>query len=139
MPECTVKIERTSPKAIMPKKANDSDACFDLFLPDNAIVEANSSAVFDIGIAIEMPEGWEAQVRGRSGLAKKGILVHNGTIDYLYRQNIGVIVHNLAATAYQFSAGDRIAQLKFSRVWDVVVTEAKVTPTSRGGFGSTGR
>ena len=96
------------------------------------------------GLHIELPEGYEAQVRPRSGLAfKKGITVLNspGTIDADYRGDIGVILINHSNEEFAVNNGDRIAQLvisKFEKVdWE---TSDEINSTSRGdsGFGSTG-
>ena len=96
------------------------------------------------GLHIELPEGYEAQVRPRSGLAfKKGITVLNspGTIDADYRGDIGVILINHSNEEFAVKSGDRIAQLvisKFEKVdWE---TSDEINSTSRGdsGFGSTG-
>jgi len=96
------------------------------------------------GLHIELPEGYEAQVRPRSGLAfKKGITVLNspGTIDADYRGDIGVILINHSNEEFAVNSGDRIAQLvisKFEKVdWE---TSDEINSTSRGdsGFGSTG-
>ena len=96
------------------------------------------------GLYIELPEGYEAQVRPRSGLAlKKGISVLNspGTIDADYRGDIGVILINHSDKEFIVKSGDRIAQLvisKFEKVdWE---TSNEINSTSRGdsGFGSTG-
>ena len=96
------------------------------------------------GLHIELPEGYESQVRPRSGLAfKKGITVLNspGTIDADYRGDIGVILINHSNEEFVVKSGDRIAQLvisKFEKVdWE---TSDEINSTSRGdsGFGSTG-
>ena len=132
-------VELRHPRAQMPRKAHPSDACFDLYLPEAAALAPGETAALDLGLAIQLEEGWEAQVRGRSGLAKRGIWVHLGTIDHLYRQNVWVILHNLSPESVQFAAGDRIAQLKVSRVEEVEVTVGCIEATQRGGLGSTGR
>ncbi|WP_448583507.1 dUTP diphosphatase [Thermocrinis sp.] len=97
------------------------------------------------GIAIELPEGYEAQVRPRSGLAiKHGITILNapGTIDSDYRGEIKVILINLGSEDFVIRRGDRIAQLVFAPVVRVQWEEVQeLTPSLRGdnGFGSTGR
>lgn len=101
-------------------------------------------AIIPTGIFIELPEGYEAQVRPRSGLAvKKGITVLNspGTIDADYRGEIGVILVNLSKEPFQVKAGDRVAQLVIARheraEW-VETKELSATERGSGGFGSTG-
>ena len=96
------------------------------------------------GIAIELPAGYEAQVRPRSGLAlKHGITMPNGpgTIDPGYRGEIRVILLNLGAEAYTVHAGDRIAQLIIARYEAVEWDESALAGSERGagGFGSSGR
>ncbi len=96
------------------------------------------------GLFIELPIGFEAQVRPRSGLAaKKGITVLNspGTIDADYRGEIGVILVNLSKEDFVIENGERIAQLiiaKHERAEWQVVTELSETLRGEGGFGSTG-
>lgn len=138
-PDTRVHVELRHPAARMPTQAHPGDACFDLSTPEAVTVQPHATVAVDTGLAIELQEGWEAQVRGRSGLAKRGILVHPGTIDYLYRQNLWVLVHNLTAEPYTFAAGDRLAQMKVSRVWHVELADAPVAATHRGGLGSSGR
>lgn len=136
---CKLRVELSHPEAKMPRKANPSDACFDLYLPENVEVAPGETVSLNLGICIELEQGWEAQIRGRSGLAKRGFWVHNGTIDHLYRQNLWIIAHNLSSQNFSFKSGDRIAQLKVSRVWPVELVQAKVEKSERGGLGSTGR
>jgi dUTP pyrophosphatase len=96
------------------------------------------------GLYIELPEGFEAQIRPRSGLTlKKGLTVLNtpGTIDADYRGEIGVIVINLSNDEVEISNGERICQMvvtKFEKVDLVEVDEINETPRAAGGFGHTG-
>lgn len=96
------------------------------------------------GIFIALPNGYEAQVRSRSGLAlKKGVAVLNapGTIDADYRGEIGVILINLSNEAFEVQDGDRIAQLIIAKheqaIWHIV-ENLEDTTRGTGGFGSTG-
>ena len=96
------------------------------------------------GVFLEIPEGYEAQVRPRSGLAlKKGVTVLNspGTIDADYRGEVGVILINLSNEDFVIENGERIAQLVFAKVeqaqWLEVETLSDTT-RGEGGFGSTG-
>lgn len=102
-------------------------------------------ALIKTGLFLEIPEGYEAQVRPRSGLAlKKGITVLNspGTIDADYRGEVGVILVNLSNEAFVIEDGDRIAQMIFARFeqaqWEEV-QELSTTERGEGGFGSTGK
>ena len=101
-------------------------------------------AIVPTGLYMELPVGYEAQVRPRSGLAaKKGITVLNapGTIDADYRGNVGVILVNLSNEDFTVENGERIAQMiiaKHERAeWEEVVTLSE-TDRGEGGFGSTG-
>lgn len=101
-------------------------------------------ALIPTGIYLSIPEGYEAQVRARSGLAiKHGITLANGigTIDSDYRGEIGVILINLGQEAYTINRGDRIAQLvivKYERVEFELVSDLDSTERGKGGFGHTG-
>lgn len=96
------------------------------------------------GLFIELPVGYEAQVRPRSGLAaKKGITVLNapGTVDADYRGEIGVILVNLSNDDFTIENGERVAQLviaKHERAEWIEVSELSETSRGEGGFGSTG-
>ena len=113
-------------------------------LTDFIILKPLGRTLVKTGIFIEIPEGYEAQVRPRSGLAlKKGITVLNspGTIDADYRGEIGVILINLSNEDFVIENGERIAQMVFSSVvqaqWLEVETLSE-THRGEGGFGSTG-
>ena len=113
-------------------------------LNDVIILKPLGRTIVKTGIFIEIPEGYEAQVRPRSGLAlKKGITVLNspGTIDADYRGEIGVILINLSNEDFVIENGERIAQLVFSSVEQAQWIEVEMlseTNRGEGGFGSTG-
>ncbi len=113
-------------------------------LNDVIILKPLGRTLVKTGIFIEIPEGYEAQVRPRSGLAlKKGITVLNspGTIDADYRGEIGVILINLSNEDFVIENGERIAQLVFSSVEQAQWLEVEMlseTHRGEGGFGSTG-
>ena len=108
------------------------------------ILEPGARALIPTGLAIELPSGYEAQVRPRSGLALNfGVTVLNspGTIDADYRGEIGVILVNLGAHPFEVKRGARIAQLVVSRAERLAIEESGAledTARSAGGFGSTG-
>ena len=116
-------------------------------VPENApvILAAGAYALVPTALTIALPDGYEAQVRPRSGLAAKhGVTVLNspGTIDADYRGEIGVLLINHGATAFTITRGERIAQMVIAQVTRAeLVTVAALTETDRGagGFGSTGR
>lgn len=111
---------------------------------EDFILHPGARALVPTGIFIELPEGYEAQIRPRSGLAfKYGITVLNtpGTIDADYRGEIGVILINHGNVPFKISNGDRIAQMVFLKVEKpklVLVDELEDTERGDGGFGHTG-
>jgi len=113
-------------------------------VPEPSTLKPLQRAIVKTGLFIELPIGYEAQVRPRSGLAaKKGITVLNapGTIDADYRGEIGVILVNLSNEDFTIENGERIAQLviaKHERVAWKEVDELEETMRGSGGFGSTG-
>lgn len=127
------------PKYETPQSAGaDLRSRIDIFVP------ANGRVLVPTGLFIALPDGYEAQVRPRSGLAlKKGITVLNtpGTIDADYRGEIGVILFNTTNEDFEVKAGDRIAQLVLNKVeqikW-IEVDELDATKRGDGGFGHTG-
>ena len=141
-----VPINNKSPYEL-PKYATPSSAGLDLraVLTSEITLEPLERKVVGTGSKIAIPEGYEAQVRPRSGLsAKHGITVLNspGTIDADYRGEIGIILINLSSESYTLNPGERIAQLVFSKVEQVNwIIESDLDETSRGqgGFGSTGK
>ncbi len=140
-----IRIQRLRPEAQLPGYAHGplEDAGLDLHAAEDALLEPNVPALVPTGLAIEIPPGYEAQVRPRSGLAAKhAIIVPNspGTIDPGYRGEVRVILLNLGRQAYQIHRGDRIAQLVLARYEAVEWEETGLTETKRGagGFGSSG-
>lgn len=118
------------------------DLCADIKRP--IILNPKEFYIIPTGISIELPEGYEAQVRPRSGLASKygiGILNSPGTIDADYRGEIKVILFNFGKETVRIKRGDRIAQIVFSRVIKVRfkrVKELNRTARGSGGFGHSG-
>jgi dUTP pyrophosphatase len=114
-------------------------------LGEDVVILPLGRALISTGIRLEIPEGCEAQVRPRSGLAvSRGVTVLNspGTIDSDYRGEIKVVLINLGSESFTVKNGDRIAQLVFSPVIRAVLEPVPaLSETSRGsgGFGSTGR
>ena len=98
--------------------------------------------VIPCGFAFEIPDGYELQVRPRSGLSKRGVHVDLGTIDSDYRGEVGVIVTNLSEEPFIINDGDRIAQGIIAPVWQASFAPADELSDSQrgaGGFGSTGK
>jgi len=143
----TVKVKKLTPTAMIPEYQTSGAAGMDLHadieLP--LVLQPRQAVLISSGISIEIPPGFEAQVRSRSGLAlKQNITVLNspGTIDSDYRGKIGAILFNHGDTQQTINPGDRIAQLVFCPVAKAhleVVEELSDTDRGSGGFGSTGK
>ncbi|MDR2901227.1 MAG: dUTP diphosphatase [Treponema sp.] len=137
---------KTDPLAILPQYESKGAAGADIRarIDGNLLVNPMQTVLVSTGLKMEIPAGYECQVRPRSGLAAKyGITVLNspGTIDSDYRGEIKVILINLGQEPYTIQDGDRIAQLVFAPVVQINIEESlELSDTSRGsgGFGSTG-
>ena len=132
----------------LPRYETEGAAGFDLVaaIPENSPLKLENSArqLVPTGLRLQIPEGYEAQVRPRSGLALKfGITVLNspGTIDHDYRGELMVLLVNLGGESFVVERGMRIAQMVIAPVTRVVLREVDRlddTPRATGGFGSTG-
>jgi dUTP pyrophosphatase len=130
----------------LPASASPGSSGFDLraAIQEDLVIRPGERLLVPTGLILEVPAGWEGQVRPRSGLALRhgiGILNSPGTLDSDYRGEVGVILINLGEAPFSVKRGDRIAQLVFARVEAVEWEEAdSLEPTDRaaGGFGSTG-
>ncbi len=133
------------PGVVAPEYATPGSAGVDLRAFESGVLAPLERKLVRTGIRIALPEGFEAQIRPRSGLAvKHGISMVNspGTIDSDYRGEIHVILVNLGVETYTFVAGERIAQLVIAPVIQadfVVKAELATTDRGEGGFGSTGK
>ena len=141
-----IKIHRLSERAILPAYAHgpEEDAGLDLHALDDAVLEPGVPALVATGLTLEIPPGYEAQIRPRSGLAlKHAITLPNSpaTIDPGYRGEIRVVLLNLGREPYRIRAGDRIAQMVIARYEAVEWEETELAESRRGtgGFGSSGR
>lgn len=141
-----VRLKRLRPDAAQPAYAHgpQEDAGMDLRSVEDVTLDPGVPRLVPTGLAIELPPGYEAQVRPRSGLAlKHAITMPNapGTIDPGYRGEIGVILLNLGREPFAIRAGERIAQLVVSRYEAVEWVESDLADSQRGlgGFGSSGR
>ncbi len=131
----------------LPQYATESSAGVDLraAITEPIVLEPLQRAMVPTGLYMEIPKGYEGQVRPRSGLAAKhGVTVLNtpGTIDADYRGEIRVILVNLSSQAFEIQPGERIAQMVFAKhetaQW-AEVTALEESARGEGGFGSTGR
>ena len=141
-----LRIQKLHPKARIPAYAHgpDEDAGMDLHAVEAVTLVPGVPALVPTGIAIELPPGYEAQVRPRSGLALNfAITLPNSpaTIDPGYRGEIQVILLNLGCEDYQVKADDRIAQMVVARYEAVEWVETELSDSLRGqgGFGSSGK
>jgi len=141
-----IRIQKIHPAAVLPHSAHgpDEDAGMDLRAVEDTTLEPGIARLVPTGLTIEVPPGYEAQVRPRSGLAlNHAITMPNapGTIDPGYRGEIRVILLNLGSQPYTIHAGDRIAQMIVARYEAVEWIEAPLADSARGsgGFGSSGR
>jgi dUTP pyrophosphatase len=137
-------IKKLHPEAHLPAYAHGplEDAGLDLRAVERVVLEPGVAQAVPTGIAMELPPGYEAQVRPRSGMAlKHSLTVNFGTIDPGYRGEIRVVMFNLGRAAYTVEKGDRIAQLVVARYEAVEWEEGELGNSSRGagGFGSSGR
>lgn len=129
---------------LMPRKAHPDDAAFDLRSRIDIDLPVRRSVLVPAGFCMELPPGYEAQIRPRSGLAlKHDIMLTNspGTIDAGYRGEVGIIIYNGGTEVFPVKRGDRIAQMVIAKLPEVELTAAgELTTTDRGegGFGSTG-
>lgn len=142
-----LRIRRTDPRADdpdalpLPAYATAAASGLDLRAAADAAIAPGSVVRIPTGIALEIPEGYEGQVRPRSGMSLRGLPAILGTIDSDYRGEVGVLLHNLRPWPMHVSRGDRIAQLVIvpvARVRVVEVDELSETDRGDGGFGSTG-
>ncbi len=139
----SIRVKRLCDDAKLPTYATESSAGLDLFSAEEVVIPPGEWRLVGTGVAIEIPDGFEGQVRPRSGLALKGITVLNtpGTIDSDYRGEVKVILANFSKEPFEVKKGMKIAQLVITTFQKVKVQESdKLSNTERGegGFGSTG-
>lgn len=129
---------------VLPRYAHADDACMDVIANEEVIINPKQTALIPLGIAVEIPKGFELQIRNRSSLGKKGLIIPNGvgTIDAGYRGEIHMMLYNSTSKKVIINKGDRVGQIKISKAPQLklrVVKELSETKRGSGGFGSTGR
>ncbi len=141
-----IRIRRLRDDALVPRYAHGplEDAGMDLHAVESVVIEPGERKLVSTGLAIELPPGYEAQLRPRSGHALKyGITLPNSpaTIDPGYRGEIKVILQNLGSDVFTVEPGERIAQMIVARYEAVEWEEGDLADSERGegGFGSSGR
>jgi len=138
-----IKFKRLHEDAKIPTYAKDGDAGADVRSIESVEIHSSRTVMIDLGFAMEIEPGWEVQVRSRSGLAKKGIIVTNspGTIDSGYRGPCKVLLTNTGTETFNIEVGDRIAQFVVKRAPQAFfheVYELSLSERGEGGFGHTG-
>lgn len=144
----TIRIKRLSEDALIPMRATDGAACFDLYVPKDTPIQKGRN-IIPLDIAVELPHGTYASIRPRSGFSAKGFEditgcrrdadVLLGTVDEDYRGNVGVIVRS--EDYFVVAKGTRVAQMMICNYMPcelVEVEELSSTDRQTGGFGSTG-
>lgn len=130
---------------LAPAKAHSDDAAYDLRSRIDLTIDPGKVALVPTGLTLELPVGYEAQVRPRSGLALKsgiGVLNGPGTIDAGYRGEVGSILFNFSDCPFEIRRGDRISQMVIAKLADVhleSVEQLSESARGTGGFGSTGK
>lgn len=131
-------------KGQIPEKAHATDVGYDIRSAEDCEIKRHEARVVKTGMYLQIPYGYEVQIRSRSGLAAKhSVFVLNspGTIDPDYRGEVGVILYNLGKETFKINKDDRIAQMVIGMIIDCRFTQTNnLTKTLReeGGFGSSG-
>lgn len=141
-----IAIKKIDERAMLPEYQTEQAAGMDVVacIDEAVTLEPHQRTIVPTGLAIALPAGYEAQIRGRSGMAAKfGVMPANGigTIDADYRGEIGVILLNTSNEVFTIEPGMRVAQMviaKYEKIAWEVVDELEVTERGVGGFGSTG-
>lgn len=143
-----VKVGIYSEVEVYPDYKHIGDSGMDVISLEESLVNPGDRCLFKTGLYFNIPQGYEIQVRPRSGLAlKEGITVLNspGTIDSNYKGELGVILLNTSIKPFQVNVGDRICQIVLQKVpqivWETYPSKELLETSSRGegGFGSTGK
>jgi dUTP pyrophosphatase len=145
--ELSVDFAKLHPDARLPTQGSADAAGWDLYALEETTVVRHKSSLIRTGLATAIPSGWEGQIRCRSSLGKKGMIMPNGlgTIDSDYRGELMVLATWIGeGDAFVVAKGERVAQLLFAPVPKVTIIETTVeslgtTTRGQGGFGSTGK
>lgn|GEM_PF-195060 len=142
----SLKVKRLHPAAVLPRRSTQGASGLDLYAcldGGGSVILGKHPVLIGTGIALEIPPGYDVQVRPRSGLSARGVGVTFGTIDSDYRGEVKVTMYLFGdAESFEVKHGDRIAQLVITKLADLPLEEvAELSPTERGsgGHGSTGR
>lgn len=106
-----VEVKRLSASASLPSKSHIDDAGWDIYAAENAVIAPGATRIVKTDIAVSIPIGWYGQIKTRSGMGTKGIVVTAGVIDSGFRGNVGVALINTSAFPFHVKPGDRVAQM----------------------------
>jgi dUTP pyrophosphatase len=139
-----MRVKLLTAKAQLPVYSSECAAGADIYtdIEQPIVLQSMQSRLVGTGLAIELPSGYYAQLRPRSGLTSKGILCLTGTVDNDYRGELKVNLINLTPGPFTLRPGDRLAQLvimPYARALFAVADDLSTTTRGDGGFGSTGR
>lgn len=141
MDTVTIRVQRTTESAALPRVMQPGDVAADLTASQAVTIPARGRALVPTGLVLELPEGFRARIHSRSGLSlKHGIEAGAGLIDQGYRHEVGVLLYNHSEVDFPVAVGDRIAQLCIERYTHPTFEEVTaVDTTSRtAGWGSSG-
>lgn len=141
----SIKVKKTADDVTIPEYKTQGAAGADIYayIKESIVLAPHSTVLIPTGLIFEIPQGYEVQIRSRSGLAlKNGVIVLNspGTIDSDYRGEIGVILYNSSSASFTINPNDRIAQAVLAKVEIMnfdLSSSLTSTTRSQGGFGST--
>lgn len=145
--ELDVEFAKLDPEARLPTQGSQEAAGWDLYALEETTVVRHKSSLIRTGLATAIPSGWEGQIRCRSSLGKKGMIMPNGlgTIDADYRGELMVLATWIGeGDSFVVAKGERVAQMLFAPVPKVTIIETSIealgtTSRGEGGFGSTGQ
>lgn len=138
MADLVLKVRRLHPGAVLPTKANPTDAGWDLYAPMDVSAEPGAVVRVPLGFIWPPPAGWCAVIRGRSSLALRGIAVLGGLIDPLYSREWSAVLANVGEFGLEIRYGERLAQFTLHRIPDAELIEVDKVEGWRDGFGSSG-
>ncbi|MGQ9824179.1 MAG: dUTP diphosphatase [Desulfotomaculales bacterium] len=134
-----VKIKKHHPAAKFPVKATPESACYDVYPLEDTVIAPRGSIILGTGLAVELPPGYELQIRPRSGYAfKYNVVAYWGTLDSDYTDEIKVKLFNFGDEPQKISKDKAVAQVCVKPVYEAVFVETgELRTKGHGGFGST--
>lgn len=140
--QTTLKVKKLVEHAILPTKAYNGDAGYDLYAAEPLYLKPGETGGISTGIAVELPPGYHAFIWGRSSMGKKGFDVYGGVIDNSYRGELIVQLHSSRSDYTKIDVGDKVAQLIIQEVPHFsieVVNDLSESDRGEKGFGSSGK